>query len=243
MQALLRVHVPELAGNLSEHLWGDLLPRHVDGMCALYRSLGPGAMPAWRVKPEARSGSESDASLFGASTAETHLALLRSCAPIYLITSAQSRGFVSHALRRRPELPSCAAAMRRLPGTFELMLADDDTSTTSRSNGSATCSRPRLSATRLADMRQGCGVQEGAASSNGRCRWCTDLPTAHECARSAFVDPWKRRAPHALFVRRCVWMGGECVTQPEAERCDAQPGGGGRRTYSCQLDDLLGARR
>ena len=230
VQALLRTHVPELAGNLSEHLWGDLMPRHVDGMCALYRSMG-GAMPAWRVKPEALSGSESDASsLAGSSTAETHVELLRRCTPIYLITSAQSRAFVSYALRRRPELPSCAVAMRLgAAGTFELLSAHEE-------DGS--CRRPTLPATRLVDIRQRCGVSETAATSDGRCRWCTDMLTAHECMRSAFVDPWKRRAHPTLFVRRCVWMGGACVTQPEAERCDAQRGGGGRRTYTCLLDSL-----
>lgn len=101
VQTLLRTHVPELSGNLTEHLWGDLLPRHVDGMCALYRSIG-GAMPAWRVKPEALSWTR-ETPVFGmASTAATHLELLRRCKPIYLITSAQSRLFVAHALRRRP---------------------------------------------------------------------------------------------------------------------------------------------
>ena len=228
VQELLRTHVPELAGNLSEHLWGDLLPRHVDGMCALYHSTS-GAMPAWRVKPERAAGSDSDASLFGPSTPATHIELLKRCKPIYLITSAQSRLFVSHALRRRPELPTCPVEMRSVRGTFELTLPE--------LGSNATCSHPALTATSLMDIREGCDVEETAVTS--RCRWCSDMPTAQECARSAFVDPWRRPASHLLFVRRCMWMGGACFTQPESERCDAQSGG--RRTYSCQLDNLLGA--
>ena len=69
-----------MAGNLTEHLWGQVLPRHVDGLCSMY-SAKPmrGAMPAWRVRPEMGSGADSDASNFGVAETRTHLELLQRC--------------------------------------------------------------------------------------------------------------------------------------------------------------------
>ena len=184
-----------------------------------------GAQPAWRIKPEGGSGADSDSSIFGVSKPRTHLELLQRCKPIYLITSAQSRLFVSYALHRRVELPPCLVGLKFAAGDMRLRFAPAD----------ATCRTPELPAANLTDIRKGC---IGTAGSSD-CRWCSDVHTAHTCSASAFIDPW-HTVKSAIFLRRCLWTSnGNCGTLPESELCTIQPNSvsGRRGTYLCQLDD------
>ena len=83
-QALLRTHVPPLAGTLTEHLHCCVDKRHHDGLARMYSSLN-GSWPVWMADsdPERVEGT---------------LGLLRASRDIYLLTSQQPAAIVQYAI-------------------------------------------------------------------------------------------------------------------------------------------------